>query len=306
MRRALALAALITLSCAGTGTFTEPLPACEPGSPGVPLAFGVHAPDGQVAFLQGSVHFAREAEATLDPRANEALKQAQVLVGELDMQALTAEAMAKILVEKGRLPDGQTLQSVLSPDTWSLLVERAEEVGAPLDAFQPLEPWVVALNLLGLSLVQAGYSSEEGVEQQVFAGERPAQTRGLETLDDQISLFDSLTLPEQEYMLRGALKPSAQNAAELEALFAAWRCGDAAELETLLAGMIAADPTLAPFYEVTIFRRNENMALGVQQVLGEVDRAFIVVGALHLVGARGIPALLEQAGFRVEQLRSQP
>lgn len=44
------------------------------------------------------------------------------------------------------------------------------------------------------------------------------------------------------------------------------------------------------------------MADGIEEVLAEVDRAFIVVGALHLVGARGIPALLEQAGYRVEQV----
>jgi hypothetical protein len=306
MPRRIALAALLTLACATPAPPAPPLPACAPTTPGVPLAFQLSAPDGSTAFLQGSVHFARQAEAQIDPRANEALRAADVLVGELDLSELSPLGMAQLLVELGRLPEGQTLESVLSPDTWSLLVARAEEVGSPLEPFQPLEPWVVALHFISISLVKAGYSPQQGVEMQVFAGERPQQTRALETLQDQLALFDDLSLADQEHMLRGALKPTAQSAAELEALFADWRCGDAAGLEAQLASMIAADPTLAPFYEATIFQRNLNMADGVEEVLAEVDRAFIVVGALHLVGARGIPALLEQAGYRVEQLRSQP
>ena len=115
-----------------------------------------------------------------------------------------------------------------------------------------------------------------------------------------------MSLEAQEQMLRDTIQPTAGNALELEAMFAAWRCGDAPALEAELTNMLAEDPKLVPFYEATVFRRNESMAKGVEQVLAESERAFIVVGALHLVGARGIPALLEQAGYRVEQLRRLP
>ena len=297
MRR-LTLSLLLALACASP----PPLPPCAPGTAGVPLAFELRAPDGREAFLQGSVHFAREAEAGLDPRAKRALAEADVLVGELDMQALSPMETAQLMLELGRLPEGQRLQDVIAPETWALLQERAQESGTPLEPFQALEPWVAALTFLGFSLLQAGFSPEEGVELQVYASERPHETRGLETIGQQLALFDDLPLDAQEHMLLDALRPARESAIELDSMFTAWRCGDAAALEDVLTGMLDSDPKLARFYEATIFERNATMAKGLTEVMAESGRAFIVVGALHLVGARGIPALLEQAGYRVEQL----
>lgn len=271
----------------------------------MPLAFELRAPDGRQAFLQGSVHFAREAEAGLDPRAQRALAEADVLVGELDMGNVSHEEVAKELFEIGRLPEGQTLREVLSPETWSLLEQRAQESNVPLEPLVGMKPWVLAMTFIGSAFAQLGMTPEQGVELQVYAAERPAATRGLETIGDQLALFDRMSYPAQDRMLRGMLEPAEHGALDIESMFAAWRCGDAPALESVLDDMQSGDPDLQPFYEATIFARNETMAKGVAEVVAESGRAFIVVGALHLVGARGIPALLEQAGFQVEQLRAE-
>jgi uncharacterized protein YbaP (TraB family) len=299
MKRTSALALLSTLACASP---PPPLPACEANTPGVPLAYQLHAPDGRTAFLQGSVHFARESEAELDPRAKRALADADVLVGELDMENLSPMQVASQLYQMGRLPEGQQLSDVLSPETFALLQQRAKETGTPIEPFMGMKPWVLAMSFMAASLVKSGFTPEEGVELQVYSSQRPKETRGLETIGDQLALFDDMSFGAQDHMLRDALKPTDENAIQLESMFAAWRCGDAPALESVLTGMQTSDPDLAPFYEATIFQRNQRMAKEVQEVIAESQHAFIVVGALHLVGARGIPALLEQAGYRVEQL----
>jgi uncharacterized protein len=299
MKRTPALALLAALACA---TPPPPLPPCEANTPGVPLAYELHAPDGRTAFLQGSVHFARESEAAIDPRAKQALAQADVLVGELDMENLSPMQVASQLYQMGRLPEGQQLSDVLSPETFALLQRRSKETGTPIEPFMQMKPWVLAMSFLAVALVQSGFTPEEGVELQVYASERPKATKGLETIGDQLALFDDMSFEAQDHMLRDALKPTDENAIQLESMFSAWRCGDGPALESVLTGMQADDPDLAPFYEATIFQRNQRMAKGVQEVMAEAQHAFIVVGALHLVGARGIPALLEQAGYRVEQL----
>ena len=298
MKRTPALALLATLACASP----PPLPPCDANTPGVPLAYQIHAPDGRTAFLQGSVHFARESEAAIDPRAKQALAQADVLVGELDMENLSPMQVARQLYEMGQLPEGKQLSDVISPETFALLQQRSKETGTPIEPFMQMKPWVLAMSFLAVALVQSGFTPEEGVELQVYASERPKATKGLETIGDQLALFDDMSFEAQDHMLRDALKPTDQNAIQLESMFSAWRCGDAQALESVLTGMQAADPDLAPFYEATIFQRNQRMAKGMQAVIAESQHAFIVVGALHLVGARGIPALLEQAGYRVEQL----
>jgi uncharacterized protein YbaP (TraB family) len=189
----------------------------------VPLAYELRAPNGAHAFLQGSVHFARGAEATLDPRAMRALREADVLVGELDMGELSQAEIAELTLEMGRLGPGERLQDRISPETWALLVERSKEEAIPVARFEQLEPWVVALSFIGLSLTRAGFAPEQGVELQVFGGERPDETRGLETITDQLSLFADLTPAAQEGMLRDALQSSPEATTQLETVFAAWR-----------------------------------------------------------------------------------
>jgi uncharacterized protein len=129
------------------------------------------------------------------------------------------------------------------------------------------------------------------------------QTLGLETASEQLALFDSLSLAAQEEMLRGALQGDTSSISYLEQIADAWRCGDAAGVEAAIRSEMQAHPMLAGFYEATIFGRNVGMAEGIADILKEEGSAFIVVGAAHLVGAQGIPALLEQAGFRVEPMR---
>jgi uncharacterized protein YbaP (TraB family) len=159
--------------------------------------------------------------------------------------------------------------------------------------------------MMGMSMFQAGFSAQQGVDLQVYGAERPKRSRGLETIDEQLALFDSLDPEAQEAMLVQTLTPTSQTEEELAALFAAWRCGDGPQLEAMLDQALTQEPKLAGFYEATIYGRNRSMADELTQVLSEEPNAFVVVGAMHLVGARGIPALLAERGYAVEQVRQQ-
>ena len=193
----------------------------------------------------------------------------------------------------------------MSAETWQLLEKRAAEAKTGLEPFESFEPWFVALTLVVGSITQIGFDAKAGTEQVALAGSVDKQTLGLETVEAQISLFDELSAREQDEMLRGVLAGDPNSVVFLDAVSEAWRCGDAAGVEAAIQAEVDAHPLLTGFYEATFFRRNVGMAEGIREILQEKRSAFIVVGAGHLVGAQGIPALLEQAGFRVEQMRSE-
>lgn len=293
-----AVAWAAALGCASA----PPEPVTE--APG-PLAYEIEAPHGGArALLFGSVHVARPGDWTLPERVVRALEQAEVLVLEIDLSETSQAEVTELMLSLGEMPPGQRLRSVVSAETWALLERRAAETGLPLSRIDSLKPWVVALHFVGLSLASAGFDAEHGVERGLLQADPGIPIRGLETAFEQLSIFDDLPYPVQDRMLREALAPDEDRSEDLDALLAAWKVGDADAIEAILFEN-RSDPQLARFYEETYDLRNLRMAESLEEILAEGRRAFVVVGAGHLVGRRGLPQVLKQAGFRVRQVSGQ-
>jgi uncharacterized protein YbaP (TraB family) len=73
-------------------------------------------------------------------------------------------------------------------------------------------------------------------------------------------------------------------------------------LTRLLFGSLEEHPELADFYEAVFFARNEAMAEQLAALGGDGKQRFVVLGAGHMLGPRGIPALLASRGFRVQRI----
>jgi hypothetical protein len=81
-------------------------------------------------------------------------------------------------------------------------------------------------------------------------------------------------------------------------MLAAWQNGDTRALARLLDEDFRDYPGLD---DKLIYERNERWADKVSAMLGVGDDVLLVVGALHLVGPRGLPRLLERRGYRVRR-----
>ena len=81
-------------------------------------------------------------------------------------------------------------------------------------------------------------------------------------------------------------------------MIAAWRDGDTAGLERSLEDDFRDYPDLA---DMLIYQRNQRWAEQVEAMMDGDEDVLLVVGAMHLVGERGLPALLEARGLRVER-----
>jgi uncharacterized protein YbaP (TraB family) len=291
---------LALLLVAAVGCASAPAPPPEDDRVN-PLAFEIEAPDGTRAMLFGSVHIARESDWDLPEPVSRALASADVLVLEIDLSKTSDAEMLQLMLGLGVMPPGKHLRQVVSKETWSLLEQRAAEVGLPIEVLDALKPWVVALQFMGLSFHQAGFEAEHGVERGLLESTQRLPVRGLETPFEQLSIFDNLPYPVQDRMLNEALQSADDKTPELDALLDAWRRGDARAMESILF-KDRDDPQLARFYEETYDRRNLRMAESIEEILSEGGRAFVVVGAGHLIGGRGLPNVLREAGYRVRQV----
>jgi len=252
-------------------------------------------------YLLGSIHIMRPDGFPLAVVIESAFASSSVAVFEVDLSAAGTVDTALGALAAGALPEGRTLADVVSPETYRLAQQRLAEAGYDMAGMQRMRPWMVATTVALAELRRAGYSPADGVDQhfQRRAVDAGMRVIGLETVDEQLALFADLTPEEDEAFLVQTLRELATLIPQVDELTAVWRSGRTAEVEALLAEGFAAFPRL---YERLVVDRNRRWLPQIEALLAGDQRAFVAVGALHLVGERGVVELLRARGYQVEQL----
>jgi uncharacterized protein YbaP (TraB family) len=171
-------------------------------------------------------------------------------------------------------------------------------------AVSAMQPWAVAALLSVLEFQALGYDAAHGVDKQLIDGAASRlPIRGLETTASQLEMMSGLSAHLQELMLLDTLTRTEVLQRELVDLIDAWSRGDEAKLTELLFAPLVENPELAEFYEAVFFDRNRAMAEQLVRLSADGRRRLVVLGAGHMVGPRGVPALLAARGFVVQQLQ---
>jgi uncharacterized protein YbaP (TraB family) len=82
----------------------------------------------------------------------------------------------------------------------------------------------------------------------------------------------------------------------------AWSNGDTQGMTKFLTENIGKFPELNEMYKKILDDRNERMVEKIISYLKTDRRYFIVVGAAHMVGEKGLVRLLQEKGIQVKQL----
>jgi uncharacterized protein YbaP (TraB family) len=272
-------------------------PAATPAGSSVWVLRGAH----NSVFLAGSVHLLPASAPALPPTLERAYAEAESLVMELSPDDSDAARIGAVMLDKGRFPEHSGLAAAVGASRWERLQPWLSRNGLPPAAVEGLEPWALALLLTATEFARLGLAPDSGVEAQlrVRALREGKPVAGLETPEYQLGLFDALPPGAQLQLLDSTLDDLADADADFGRLVAAWRSGDDAELEALLAEAYAGMPQL---YEALVHRRNAEWVPRVRALLEGRDDVLVVVGALHLVGERGLVALLAREGLRVERI----
>jgi uncharacterized protein YbaP (TraB family) len=256
--------------------------------------------DGPPTYLAGSIHVLKAEHYPLPAAFEQTFAASKVLIEEVDLDELTNPATTLSLLTKSLLADGHTLDQVVSRETYTEVVARAQKSGVPVAAIQRMKPWMAALTLVAPALKDAGFDPELGLDRYFFDKAKKAglERRGLETVAFQLDRFDEMPLPIQEKMLIAVLADVDAQMENVNAIVAAWARGDAAAIEKDLLGALRESPEL---YERLLVDRNRNWVAPVERCLLQKTACFVVVGAAHLVGPQGLVALLREKGYRIEQ-----
>lgn len=260
----------------------------------------VTGPGGATAYLLGSVHVMNQGVYPLSPAIEKAFKESKVLVEEVDLDEMNNPATMIQLMAKAMLPENQTLDMIVSPETFAAVRARAAAGNVPLVVLQRMKPWTAGVTLAAAELTRAGFNSNLGIDKHFFdrAKEAGMAFRPLETLAYQFDRLDGLPGAMQEKSLEVMLADIDSQVSNIETIIAAWRKGDTSTLEKLLTDGTDEAPEIR---ERLLVERNRNWIPHIEKCLTSDEKCFVVVGAAHLVGPDSVVDLLQKAGYKVEQ-----
>jgi hypothetical protein len=260
--------------------------------------------DGETntVYLLGSVHLLRADDHPLPSIIDEAYGEAETLIMELDMDDIDPVEAQSLVSELGLIQDDRSLSDLMGPERYAEAEALANSAEIPLTMLGKSEPWLAAITVEQLMLARIGFNPLFGIENHLMekaVGDNK-EIIGLETIREQLEFLDSMSLESQRALLLQSLKESVDIQKIMDELVHAWRHGDIAFMEDNMLDEMKRYPEL---YSTIVVERNLNWLKKIEELLDDDDDYLIVVGALHLIGEDGVPALLTKRGREIQQLR---
>jgi uncharacterized protein YbaP (TraB family) len=266
-----------------------------------PAAWRITGKNGGEVTLLGSMHVLRPSDHPLPAAVDELIERAQSFVMELDLDDVDAVAQQRVILETAMLPQGTVLANVVDASVYRLVEQTAGDLGVDIKLLERFEPWFLSVTLLDQGMRKFGFQAERGVEQYVLnqAQRTGKEIIGLESLEFQIGIFDSLPPPQQQAMLEQTLAELDEAQTALDAMVDAWREG---ELESLSAELLDDFDDFPGLYDTLVTKRNRSWVPTLERMLADGQRHLVVVGALHLVGPDSVIELLRAGGHAAERV----
>jgi uncharacterized protein YbaP (TraB family) len=252
-------------------------------------------------YLFGTIHALPPHFEWETPQLRTALAQSDRLVLEavIDQDAgKSAAALMRIGMPGTPLPP---LAERIAPKYRASLAGMIAKSAVPAETLNAMKTWAAGMVLFGTTVQSLGVSSADGVEERLKTQFRTTgkPIEGLETLEQQLGFFDTLTEPQQRDFLESVVDQKGDDAADFGKMLGAWSHGDEKGISASFDKDMKSSDVLRT---VLIARRDQHWADAIVSRLGQPGTQFVAVGAGHLVGPDSVQAMLAKLGYKAERV----
>lgn len=264
-----------------------------------PAVWTIEKPNGHTIALFGTVHILPQGTLWRSDPFTQAFSKADIVVLETPIADMATPELTEYLQQSMMNPPGVTLSTLLKPDEKAIVERAAALVGTPFEALEPMRPWFVAVQMtLGFAMKQ-GFDLMSGVDRAIEGDAKAAgKTLGyFETAREQLDIF--ITLPKDQeiaFLVLGS-QELLGDPHELDDLVHAWATGDQAAIDKIMNGAFDQMPELIG---KLLTDRNARWVEKISTDFMADDKNYLIaVGAGHLAGEKGVPAMLRAKGIAV-------
>ena len=251
------------------------------------------------SYVFGTIHMIDSEDYFLPNGTEAAIDQVDAMVFEINMDDMMDLGAQLSLLRKAFMPNGLKIRDLLEPEDYQLVKDFFDDMGLPMFMLEKIKPMFLSV-FASMDMSEGGFDSGSWksyeMEFHEMAKDRSLQIGGLETMEYQMAVFDSIPYKDQADMLVDMIKYRDTGNDEMDKLIAA-RIRHRM-LTSWLRLHLNPKVGMADYEDILLKDRNENWIPVMTEYMTD-GPTFFAVGAGHLGGEYGVIRLLRKAGFTV-------
>ena len=244
------------------------------------------------SYLFGTFHLLCKDDVHFSNQLKTAVANAKEIYMELDMDdPATMSAGMKLMYMQG----GKKLKDFYTDSEYTRLRNYFNDsLQMPIAFMERMKPYFLVALLYPKMLPCATTS---GVEEQLvqLAKQDKKEIQGLETMQFQASIFDSIPYAEQAKELLKSIDSINAYKDEFDTMLNVYKMQTINKIEELFN---KSEFGMDEHEDILLDNRNKNWVAKLKKIMQD-ESVFVAVGAGHLVGPKGLIALLQKQGYEV-------
>jgi uncharacterized protein YbaP (TraB family) len=250
------------------------------------------------SFLFGTFHLLCRDDIHFSDQLKKAISNCDEIYMELDMDDPSTMFSAMMYMN---MRDDTTLSDLYSPNDYDRLKNYfSDTLKMPLALLQKTKPYFLVALLYPRMM---DCTSPAGVEEELLtlAKTDKKEVQGLETMQFQASVFDSIPYQWQAKQLLKNIDSFSVNKKEFETMLDFYKSQNLDSIKTMLG---KSEFGSEKYDDLLLNNRNKRWVQKLDSVMKEKS-VFVAVGAGHLVGQEGLISLFKKQGYTVEPLENK-
>ena len=250
------------------------------------------------SYLFGTMHILCAEDAQLSAPLKSIIQKCRKVYFEIDMDDMNEMMGAMKYL---RMNDGIKISDLLSKEEYTRLEEyfKKSKSPIPIGMFNRFKPFLLS----GLISEQSmNCKQKNGMEELIMkeASLRDKQIFGLETVEFQASLFDSIPYEKQAKELINYIDSIESYKQSTKEMMEVYRKQNLDQLDSLVR---KSDPGMNEYMDLLLYGRNRRWVRQMPNIMREGTLLF-AVGAGHLAGEQGVINLLRKEGYVLKPIKN--
>lgn len=254
------------------------------------------------SYLYGTIHIIPSDAYFLPEGTLEAIGKSKKMFFEIDMADMNDISKQMGLLNQAFMKDDLTLKDLYTEEEYEIVKNHFDKMGIPLFFMERMKPMLLTVFASGdidPGDIQSGKAKSYEMEFYEIAQDANKETGGLETIEYQMSVFDSIPYEDQADMLLQTIELGDASGDSMKKMIEVYKNQDIEGMQEMFQ---EEGSDLEGHEDVLLVNRNKNW-IPVMAKEMQNGPIFFAVGAGHLGGKQGVIHLLKEAGYTLEAVK---